>query len=79
MAAISEQGQKYMHKLHVDATTDTYPTALIKQYRAEIHRDVSGSDAHIYYSRPTSKWMLVRKKGPKFEIGFYSECPCNLL
>ncbi len=66
-------------KLHVDKVFDAYPTAFLQQYRAEIHRDVSSGDAHIYYSRPTSKWVLVRKKGPKFEVSFYTNCPCSLL
>lgn len=67
------------HKLHVDITTDSYPHDLVKKYRAEIQRDVSGADAHIYFSRPTARWILVRKKGSKYEIGFYADCPCNLL
>ena len=67
------------HKLHVDKTFNEYPTAFLKQYRAELHRDVTSSDAHTYFSRPTGKWMLVRKKANKYELGFYDECPCNLL
>jgi hypothetical protein len=67
------------HKLHVDKTFGEYPTAFLKQYRAEIHRDVTSNDGHVYFSRPTQKWILVRSRNKKFELGFYDECPCNLM
>ena len=67
------------HRLHVDKTFDTYPKDFLRQYRAELHRDVTSSDGHVYFSRPTQKWILVRSRNKKFELGFYDECPCNLL
>ncbi len=67
------------HKLHVDKTFPTYPTDFLRQYRAVQHKDVSDSKGHVYFSSPTQKWILVRSKGGKFELGFYDECPCNLL
>lgn len=49
----------------------------LRSYRAEIQRDVSSSKGHIYYSRPLRKWILVRRKGNKAELGFYDDCPCD--
>lgn len=67
------------HKLHVDKTFGEYPTEFLKQYRAELHRDVTSPDAHVYFSRPVQKWVLVRNRKKKYELSFYDECPCNLL
>lgn len=49
----------------------------LRQYQAEFQRDVSVSNGHIYYSRPTGKWLLVRKKGPNCTVTFHNDCPCD--
>lgn len=68
------------HKYHVDKTfTDSNQLhAFLRQYQAVIQRDVSTTDGHIYFSRPTGKWIFVRKRGGKIEVGFYNQCPCDL-
>lgn len=50
---------------------------LLNQYRAEIQRDVSSRQGHIYFSRPVNKWILVRRKGDKAILEFHNDCPCD--
>lgn len=51
--------------------------AYLGQYRAEIQRDVSTNKGHIYFSRPTGKWLLVRRTGKTCSISFHNDCPCD--
>lgn len=51
--------------------------ATLKQYRAELHRDVSTEKAHIYYSRPMGKWIAVLRKGENAILSFHNDCPCS--
>lgn len=51
----------------------------LRNYRAEIQRDVSTNKGHIYYSRPLQKWLLVQRKGDKAKISFHADCPCDQL
>lgn len=51
--------------------------AVLKQYSAVLHRDVSTEKAHVYFSKPLQKWIGVVKKGDIVRLTFTDECPCS--
>ena len=58
------------------------PTELhnfLNQYQAQLFRDSSTEKGHVYWSAPTSMWMLVMKKGKNAVVTFHGadDCPCK--
>jgi hypothetical protein len=51
--------------------------ATLRQYSAELHRDVSTTKAHVYFSKPLQKWIAVVRKGDMARLTFTEECPCS--
>lgn len=50
--------------------------AFLKQYQAKLDRSTSDDSRHIFYSRPTGKWLKAVPKGKKITVTFHNECPC---
>lgn len=51
--------------------------AYLRRYAAVFHKDVSTPRRHIYFSRPTGKWIKVKSANGKFYLTFHNECPCG--
>ena len=51
--------------------------AFLRQYQAVRDARTSDSDRHIFYSRPTGKWIKATTKKGKIVVTFHDECPCS--
>ena len=49
----------------------------LRQYQAVQDKRTSDDGRHIFYSRPTGKWIKSTRKGSKIVVTFHDECPCS--
>lgn len=59
-------------KVHVNQLHQT-----LRQYHAEAMPEYFTDKAHVYFSRPTQRYITVARKGDTAILTFTAECPCS--
>jgi hypothetical protein len=50
----------------------------LRQYQAVFDKQTSDSSRHIFFSRPTGKWIKAVHKGATgIDVSFHDDCPCS--